>query len=184
MFACQLTKLRRLGLIAAFITSLPFAAWGQSRVALAWDASRGGAIAGYRLYSGVANQSYSTMEDVGNATTATVSNLVAGMTYYFAVTAYDPAGLESAFSAEVGYTVPSTPAAPVSLQLSFTETGEVLLTGSAPPGYVYDVQVSSDLSSWTSVGSVVTDTSALLEFTDPNVPAIRARYYRLHQISP
>lgn len=35
-----------------------------------------------------------------------VNNLTSGRTYYFAVTAYDAAGLESAFSAEAVKAIP------------------------------------------------------------------------------
>ena len=46
------------------------------------------------------------MISTGSATTATVSNLVSGATYYFAVTAVDTNGQESDFSSEIIYTVP------------------------------------------------------------------------------
>ena len=44
--------------------------------------------------------------EVGLATTYTVTNLLAGHTYYFAVAAYNTAGIESGKSNEVVYTTP------------------------------------------------------------------------------
>ena len=84
-----------------------------SNVTLAWNPSpdTGPTVAGYRLYYGTVSQQYSAMIDAGNADSLTVSNLVAGTTYYFAVTSYTDTELESAFSGEVVYTVPA-PAAP------------------------------------------------------------------------
>jgi hypothetical protein len=44
---------------------------------------------------------------VGNVTRATVNGLQAGLTYYFAVTATNSAGLESDYSNEVSTSIPS-----------------------------------------------------------------------------
>ncbi len=96
---------RRLG-AALMLTALAVSARGQSSVTLAWDASPDSSIAGYRLYEGVASRTYTNVIDLGNTTMATVSNLTAGVTYFFAVTAYDTNGLESDYSGEVSYTVP------------------------------------------------------------------------------
>jgi hypothetical protein len=90
-------------LIAAAIAS---SAQAQTSVTLGWDASPDSAVVGYRLYYGSACRDYTNMIDVGSATTATVSNLDWGETYYFAVTAYDTNGLESAFSGEISFAVP------------------------------------------------------------------------------
>lgn len=58
-------------------------------------------LGGYRLYYGTSSGVYTTMVDVGNVTAYTVSNLSQGEIYYFAVTAYDAGGNESAFSEEI-----------------------------------------------------------------------------------
>ena len=47
------------------------------------------------------------MVDVENVTNTTVSGLVEGTTYYFAVASYDIDGLSSAFSNEASYNVPT-----------------------------------------------------------------------------
>jgi hypothetical protein len=102
-----------------------FAAWtcvtanaGQS-VTLGWDANEAqpAIISGYRLYYGTASRQYTRSNHVDvSQILSTVSNLVEGATYYFAVTAVTIDGLESDYSAEIPYTVPVT--AP---SLSFTE---------------------------------------------------------------
>jgi|GEM_PF-5829091 len=58
-------------------------------------------LEGYRVYYGTSSHNYSQDIDVGNVTTYTITNLVSGVTYYFAVTAYDTSGNESNFSNEV-----------------------------------------------------------------------------------
>ncbi|MFV1995119.1 MAG: Ig-like domain-containing protein, partial [Verrucomicrobiales bacterium] len=70
-------------------------------VTLAWDANPEPDIAGYRVSYGTQSATYTETIDVGNVLTATIPNLGAGITYYFVLTAYNTANLESAPSAEV-----------------------------------------------------------------------------------
>ncbi len=88
------------------IVALTASARGQGSVTLAWDSSPDSAIAGYRLYEGATNGVYTNVVDLGNATSVKASNLVYGVTYYFAVTAYSNNGQESDFSGEISYRVP------------------------------------------------------------------------------
>jgi hypothetical protein len=77
-------------------------------VTLAWDPAA--SVSGYRLYCGTTSHVYTQTIEVGNTTKTLVSNLVGGRRYFFAVTAYNIAGLESTPSNEVSYLVPlSTP---------------------------------------------------------------------------
>ena len=77
--------------------------------ALGWGASTDSRVTGYRVYWGTAPGTYRQALGVGlatgTATSYTVSNLPLGQTYYFAVTAHDAAGNESAFSAEASKAV-------------------------------------------------------------------------------
>ena len=82
-----------------------------SNVQLAWDANTSTGdpntnTVGYRLHIGTASGNYSQVIDVGSATTAAVSNLISGSTYYFAVGAYNVAGIEGPYSDEVSYLAP------------------------------------------------------------------------------
>jgi hypothetical protein len=75
-------------------------------VVLAWDANTETNLAGYNVYYGTASRSYEAFKPVGNTTTSTsITNLQSGTTYYFAVTAKNTAGMESAYSSEVGLNV-------------------------------------------------------------------------------
>jgi hypothetical protein len=56
-------------------------------------------LAGYKVHMGTSSGNYTTVVDIGNVTTYTVSNLAPG-TYYFVVTAYDSSNIESGFSNE------------------------------------------------------------------------------------
>lgn len=89
---------------SARITNVPTLA--SSTATLKWDKVRDRAVKGYRLhYRTASGRSYSRMIDVGQVTTYTISNLMAGKTYYFVVTAYNGAGKESPPSNEISFAV-------------------------------------------------------------------------------
>jgi hypothetical protein len=71
---------------------------------LVWDPNSESDLAGYRVYTGTRPGEYSSIADVGKTTEYPLTNVTPGTTYYFAVTAYDTAGLESDFSQEISYT--------------------------------------------------------------------------------
>jgi len=128
MMRLRLAKLLRLAyfLVAAWLfVALTASTQGQPTVTLAWDSSPDSSVTGYRLYAGLATGSYSEVLDVGNATDATVSNLISGVAYFFAATAYNTNGEESDFSNEVSYTVPSPTDNPPALALTAPEDGAV-----------------------------------------------------------
>jgi Fibronectin type III domain/Divergent InlB B-repeat domain len=75
-------------------------------VILAWDANPEPNIAGYVLHYGNTQGQPTENLEVGNATSATVSKLADGTTYFFTVTARNTFGLESAPSNEVSYRTP------------------------------------------------------------------------------
>lgn len=79
-------------------------------VHLWWNANTETDLAGYKVYygfvSGPAYNGTGALEgnspiDVGNVTTFTLHGLLKGVTYFFAVTAYNTSKLESGFSNEV-----------------------------------------------------------------------------------
>jgi hypothetical protein len=53
---------------------------------------------GYKLHSGFSSGNYTQTTDLGNTTTATAPLTQSGSTYYFIVTAYNSAGVESPVS--------------------------------------------------------------------------------------
>ena len=76
------------------------------QVTLEWDPNTESNLAGYKLYVGTASGVYGRSINAGLTTTCAVNDLLGGHTYYFAATAYNTAGAESAKSNEVMYTAP------------------------------------------------------------------------------
>jgi fibronectin type III domain protein len=86
-------------LLISFVSQMQ----GAHTITLAWDPILQNDLAGYRVHWGTASGDYTHETDVGSTTRAVVSNLTDGTTNFFAVTAYDIAGLESLPSNEVSY---------------------------------------------------------------------------------
>jgi PKD repeat protein len=100
-------------------------------------------LAGYKVYYGLASRSYSSDVDVGNRTTYTVSGLAGGKRYYFAVTAYDTSGNESAFSVERSLTTPTATLPPPVANFTAAPTA-----GPAPLSVKFTDTSTGDISSW------------------------------------
>jgi hypothetical protein len=100
----------RLLLVGLAVFWACFSASAGQSVTLGWDANEAepGVLGGYRLYYGTASRQYTLSNWVdASQTTSRVSNLIEGVTYYFAVTAVTVDDLESDYSAEITYQVPS-----------------------------------------------------------------------------
>ena len=96
-----------LGGIGLLFAGLPSKAQTTASVTLAWNPSPSSGIAGYRLHYGTSSGNHPNIVNVGNTTTATVSRLTVGQTYYFVATAYNTVGLESPPSNGVSVNVAS-----------------------------------------------------------------------------
>jgi chitodextrinase len=148
-------------------------------VTLGWSPSADGNVIGYQLYYGTASRRYTSRIAAGLNATATVSGLTAGTTYYFAVTAVNTSGMESAFSNEVRYT-PSPPGA--RLQVRSATARQVVLGITGQFGHVYEVQASPDLKHWTVLGLVTLNLGVSLDFLDVSTAGQPACFYRLREV--
>ncbi len=108
--------------------------WGflarSAEVRLAWDANTETNLTGYRVYQGLSSRNYTrVIEGTGLSTSRNVTALSEGVTYFFAVTAVNSSGLESDYSNEVRYTVPSSPSpVPPTIALTTPANGTTLFT--------------------------------------------------------
>ncbi len=153
----------------------------QRSITLAWDPSIDPAVVGYQLYVGSVSGVYTSVIDVGAATTATVPGLTVGATYYFAVTAYNSMGVESPFSGEISYVVPPPPRYLQNSQVA----GVGLVNGTGwKSGQAYNILASQDLVTWQVVSAVTADALGSFRFTDPAKASDPSRFYRAEAIIP
>jgi len=174
--------LRALGLATAilrcflsFFLGLLSPVHAAQNVTLAWNAVTG--VAGYRLHYGTASGTYTQTTDVGNTTTASVSNLTPGVTYFFVATAYNTVGLESLPSNEVSFRATMD-----ALMLAIHATQNlpnvsVQLTVTDAVGQTDSVYASSDLQKWTLLTTAVNKTGTLV-VNDAYAVSMDRRFYR------
>jgi len=94
-------------LFALFYLIICSATTRAASVDVVWNPCTNNAVTSYKIYYGTASQTYTNTLTVGNVTNVLVSNLTAGVTYYFAAKSCDALGDESAaFSKEASFAVP------------------------------------------------------------------------------
>ena len=121
-------------------------------------------VLGYDVYYGASSGDYTNSIQTGPNLVATITNLVEGTTYYFALAPYDNTGVEGVLSDERSYTVPV---------LDLTIQGTVLpngldafeITGTA--GKTYEVDGSPDGQDWTALGTGTIGPDGTLVILEP-----------------
>jgi hypothetical protein len=165
-------------LFAAFWAVNCPSANAEENISLTWMPSSTLQACSYAVYYGTASGSYDYRFDVGTNTSATVSNLVTGLTYYFVVVSVDSNSDESMPSNEASYSVPDTPLAFSAIE---SRNGQVLLTWAAVPGKAYQIEFTTDLTRphWRPLGSV---TAFDRETTFSDRGSAPSRYYRIRLV--
>jgi hypothetical protein len=114
---------------------MPPSALAVTSVNFAWTPSASTNITGYTIYYGGASHTYTNSIAVGTATNATVPGLTDGVTYYFAATAVDDAGLESEYSNEASNAPPVVGALPPTIS-AISDQSTIQDTPTAPIFFV------------------------------------------------
>ncbi len=169
---------------SALVLFLQLPVLASQSLTLTWDASVGSAVAGYRIHYGTASHDYSAVVTVANTNVATIDNLPDGTTCYFAASAVDATGNESALSNEtsittaaavIALTTPAvTPPAPIMLAAPSLAGGQFNFAVSGVPGQSCVVQASTNLRDWVSIQ---TNTLPFV-FVDVNAASYHQRFYR------
>lgn len=134
----------------ALLFSLLFIPLGYvhaAEVTLTWNPNAESNLAGYKVYYGFESRNYPSSVDVGNSTSHTFSDLESGKTYYFAATAYNAEGKESAFSQEMSCSLGGKK---LWLSLSPDRSGSLPLEGQTVSGHIYVFAVPNAGSSQVS----------------------------------
>src|SRR5215467_220923 len=86
-FLILVRRAAQLSFLVSVLTALtPPQAHADDSVTLAWDPSTDVNVTGYHVYYGVQSRGYTNFLILGNTTSVSISNLVAGSIYYFAAT--------------------------------------------------------------------------------------------------
>ena len=143
-------------------------------ISLTWIANPNPAVVGYNIYYEGTSGVYTNMINVGNVTSATISGLVGGATYYITATCYDSFGDQSAFSNETSHTVPI----PSQVQLRAGSAGQFIVTVIGQIGHTYEIQATQDFKTWTTIGMSGMGLTGSLDFVDMDAQNFSARFYR------
>ena len=168
----------RFALFAAFSALICFCGNAEETISLTWIPSSSPEARGYAVYYGTASGSYDYRFDVGTNTTATMSNLAEGLTYYFVVVTVDSNSDESMPSNEASYSAPEKPLAFTSIE---SRNGQAVLTWTAVPGKAYQIEFTTDLARplWRPLGSV---TALSRDTTFADRGSAPRRYYRIRLV--
>jgi hypothetical protein len=146
-------------------------------VKLSWNANSETDIAGYRIYKGLQSGTYTSNVFSSNpTTTATMTGLEEGKTYYFAATAINSASQESDYSNEVVYQVP------VSVPVTFTITASSSGNGTISPSGTSTLDEGSSLTYAITAGTgykvsdVVVDGASLGSRTSYTFSSVTANH--------
>lgn len=168
-----LTGLLCLALLDHPVAALGAPAAGQYSVVLSWNTSPDPTVAGYHLYYGTASGNYTHNLVLGDVTSTTITGLLGGVTYYFALTAYNTSGVESGFSNEISF----TPGGPT-MQLLAVTAGQCVFSMSGAIGATYAVQATQDFMTWTTLGTITIGAGSTGNFADTNAAHFPQRFYR------
>jgi hypothetical protein len=157
--------------IGIMLMAMALPSLASQSVELAWNPSKSPNIVGYNVYYGGASNDYPNKISVRTLTNMVVSGLADGAIYYFAVKAVNSSGIESGFSTPISYAVPT--AAAILERPVFSSNG-VSITVTGVPGYLYEIQVSTNMVNWTSLEISLTP----LRITDNTTSQYKRRFYR------
>jgi predicted phage tail protein len=165
-------------LLVWLLSSLSAATTEAGSLTLAWDAPDQGSVAGYVIRYGTSSQSYTSSVDVGLVTRFTIDSLADGVTYYFAVQAYDSGKQFGPLSNEISSV--TRPAAPRNLAAAVAGSS-VNLTWTAPGGTVTGYRIEVGTTSGQSNVATI-DTGTTTAYTINNV-APGTYYVRVRSVN-
>jgi hypothetical protein len=175
----QLNSFFRAGAFHALVSVILlfcFEARSEQSVSFAWDPSPDTNVVGYLVEYGTTSGDYSSEVDVGTNTSATLSGLEDGLTYYIVVVAYDAESDQSAPSGEISVTVPGQ----LYIAPGANPGDPVRLIFPTAPYHWYELQAATTLGSWQTIWQTpVEQDFETVEYDDPSNTYMPMRFYRL-----
>jgi hypothetical protein len=168
---------------SAGFADAPAAIPAESSVTVVWEASASAEVVGYKIYFGVIGSGVTNAVDVGNMTTATLTNLPTGSLFFLFATAYNDLGQESAGSNPVFCTPAGSPVFYSTNKLTMikpaTTSSPASLLLPMSSGKVFYLQATEDLRVWNTINITTSPPAGFLEFKDNSATNLTRRFYRL-----
>ena len=130
-------------------------------------------------------RTYTNIVDVGNVISATITNLITGVPYYFAATAYDIYGLESDFSEEISTVIPFPPT-PIITNISsniywLSSLGCPAIQTKVCPfqSVTYQYKTSLIQTGWMILTNIIADQYGNSVYDDVGAIGTPSRFYRI-----
>jgi chitinase len=175
-------RMRKAWSLASLIVTLGMgavAAQAQLTYSLAWNPNPESDVVGYRVHVGVASRQYllslPTQIPSIDVDSSLLSSLPIGSTFYFAVTAVNSAGLESAYSEEVS-SAPEPTGPTVAGRLN---TSALVLTVSTLPGATVAFESSTDLTNWAFYVNRTANSQGVATLSQPRSSMLPKRFFRV-----
>jgi hypothetical protein len=137
-------------------------------------------VSGFKLYYGIASKTYTNNVGInGKITTGSISNLLSGTTYYFAVTAGDTNGLESDYSNEV-FVNTSTTNVQFDLNIQMLTTGIPRVQTQVCPFQSLTFLYKTNLMSpnWMTLTNLIADKYGNAIYDDAGAKGQPQRFYK------
>jgi chitinase len=175
-------RMRKAWSLASLIVALSLgvvAAQAQQTYSLVWNANPEPDVVAYKVYVGTGSGQYAlsfpTQAPSLDISSSLLSSLPLGSTLYFAVTAVNSAGLESAYSEEVS-TAPAATGPTVTSRLSATA---LVLTVSTLPGATVAFESSTDLTNWSFYVNRTASAQGVATLSQPKSSMLPVRFFRV-----
>ncbi|MHA3769972.1 TIGR02597 family protein [Verrucomicrobiota bacterium sgz303538] len=146
--------------VAALLTPLTAAQAAPRSAKLAWKPSQDADVAGYRVHYGTNHGKHDKVIDAAKATSVSVPDLSDDSTYYFVVTAYNSAGLESEPSKEMFVGAKATATVPTSTQATSADATDSKVTESNATATTTSSAVPTPTTAVSTPASVTVTTPA------------------------
>lgn len=124
-------------------------------------------IVNYNIYYGNNTGYYTNKINIGTNTVYTLS-LLRGATYFAAATSTDINGLESNFSNEITFTVPSLPPAPTNLRVFAYDPIAQSVYGIMNELQLFSLEKTNEFDDWANIGDSNSDTNGFFYVVDNN----------------
>ena len=153
----------------------------NNTVILAWDYdfTNNPTVNGFKIYDGIATKIYTNIVEInGKVTIGQITNLLSGTAYYFSATAKDTNNLESDYSNEIFYNIPTNTLKQFIPDVNMLVTGIPKIQIKVCPFQVVTILYSTNLISWLPMKTITADMYGNILWDDQDPKRGPFKFYR------